>query len=62
MRYKLTVKLENLRYCERFLEFLSDLQSQLPTRRYVNTLLQDLHTLRDKALNSFQRGWQRAPS
>ena len=24
---------------------MSDLQSQLPTRRYVNTLLQDLHTL-----------------
>lgn len=38
-------QLENIRYCERFLEFLSDLQSQLPTRRYVNTLLQDLHTL-----------------
>jgi len=36
---------ENLLYCERFIEFLSDLQSQLPTRRYVNTLLQDLHTL-----------------
>lgn len=36
---------EHLRYCERFIEFLSDLQSQLPTRRYVNTLLQDLHTL-----------------
>jgi intron-binding protein aquarius len=36
---------ENIRYCERFLEFLSDLQSQLPTRRYVNTLLQDLNTL-----------------
>ena len=34
-----------MHYCERFLEFLSDLQSQLPTRRYVNTLLQDLHTL-----------------
>jgi intron-binding protein aquarius len=36
---------ENIRYCERFIEFLSDLQSQLPTRRYVNTLLQDLNTL-----------------
>jgi intron-binding protein aquarius len=34
-----------VQYCERFIEFLSDLQSQLPTRRYVNTLLQDLHTL-----------------
>ncbi|KAK2628562.1 hypothetical protein QTJ16_001665 [Diplocarpon rosae] len=38
-------KPENIRYCERFIEFLSDLQSQLPTRRYVNTLLQDLNTL-----------------
>lgn len=36
---------EHLRYCERFIEFISDLQSQLPTRRYVNALLQDLHTL-----------------
>ena len=32
-------------YCERFVEFLSDLLAQLPTRRYVNTLLQDLHVL-----------------
>ncbi|CZR59201.1 related to NAM7-nonsense-mediated mRNA decay protein [Phialocephala subalpina] len=38
-------KSENIRYCERFVEFLSDLQSQLPTRRYVNTLLQDLNIL-----------------
>ncbi|KAM0520594.1 hypothetical protein ACHAPE_002989 [Trichoderma viride] len=30
-------------YCERFTEFISDLQSQLPTRRYVNSLVQDLH-------------------
>lgn len=30
-------------YCERFLEFLTDLESQLPTRRYVNTLLHDLN-------------------
>lgn len=36
---------DNLRYCERFVELLCDLQSQLPTRRYVNTLLRDLHTL-----------------
>ncbi|TGO57319.1 hypothetical protein BCON_0067g00410 [Botryotinia convoluta] len=39
------IKTENVQYCERFIEFLSDLQSQLPTRRYVNTLLQDLHVL-----------------
>ncbi|KAJ9405029.1 hypothetical protein DTO045G8_7202 [Paecilomyces variotii] len=36
---------ENLRYCERFLELLVDLDSQLPTRRYVNTLLKDLNLL-----------------
>src|SRR5438128_1087791 len=28
-------------YCERFLEFLIDLEAQLPTRRYFNTLLHD---------------------
>ena len=33
---------DRLLYCERVLELLSDLQSQLPTRRYVNTLIQDL--------------------
>src|SRR3954453_12701094 len=43
--YYLTNITENILYCERFLEFLADLQSQLPTRRYVNTLLQDLHAL-----------------
>ncbi|KAG9235275.1 DEAD helicases superfamily protein-like protein [Amylocarpus encephaloides] len=37
-------KTDAILYCERFIEFLSDLQSQLPTRRYVNTLLQDLNT------------------
>lgn len=36
---------DNLAYSERFMEFLTDLQSQLPTRRYVNTLLQDLNLL-----------------
>lgn len=36
---------ENLRYCERFLELMVDLESQLPTRRYVNTLLKDLNIL-----------------
>ncbi|ORY69960.1 uncharacterized protein BCR38DRAFT_481116 [Pseudomassariella vexata] len=34
---------EHTIYVERFVEFITDLQSQLPTRRYVNTLLQDLH-------------------
>jgi intron-binding protein aquarius len=36
---------DDLIYCERFLELLCDLQSQFPTRRYVNTLLQDLNLL-----------------
>lgn len=35
----------DLVYCERFLEFLTDLESQLPTRRYVNTLVKDLNLL-----------------
>lgn len=36
---------DNLAYCERFMELLTDLQSQLPTRRYVNALLHDLNML-----------------
>jgi intron-binding protein aquarius len=43
--YNEKIKTDSIRYCERFIEFLSDLQSQLPTRRYVNTLLQDLNML-----------------
>ncbi|KAK0711544.1 P-loop containing nucleoside triphosphate hydrolase protein [Lasiosphaeris hirsuta] len=38
-------KKDHVLYCECFLEFLIDLQSQLPTRRYVNTLLKDLNVL-----------------
>jgi len=38
-------KTDNLAYSERFVELLCDLLSQLPTRRYVSTLLQDLNTL-----------------
>ncbi|KAF1812741.1 intron-binding protein aquarius [Eremomyces bilateralis CBS 781.70] len=32
-------------YCERVLELLVDLQSQVPTRRYVNALVRDLNLL-----------------
>ncbi|KAM3514890.1 hypothetical protein MY11210_001495 [Beauveria gryllotalpidicola] len=32
-------------YCERFIEFVTDLQSQLPTRRYFNALQNDLNLL-----------------
>ncbi|QLI72251.1 RNA helicase aquarius [Metarhizium brunneum] len=43
--YDDATKSDDALYCERFTEFITDLQSQLPTRRYVNTLLQDLHVL-----------------
>jgi intron-binding protein aquarius len=36
---------DNLAYSERFMELLTDLQSQLPTRRYVNAFLRDLNLL-----------------
>ncbi|KAI9828025.1 MAG: hypothetical protein M1832_003552 [Thelocarpon impressellum] len=36
---------DELVYCERFVEFLTDLESQLPTRRYVNALIHDLNVL-----------------
>ncbi|EXJ65561.1 hypothetical protein A1O7_01902 [Cladophialophora yegresii CBS 114405] len=36
---------QEMAYCERFLEFLIDLISQLPTRRYTNPLFQDLNLL-----------------
>ncbi len=32
---------QKLLYCERFIELLIDLLSQLPTRRFVRTLLED---------------------
>ncbi|KAF9936379.1 hypothetical protein BGZ65_002487 [Modicella reniformis] len=32
---------DKIAYCERFLEFLVDLEAQLPTRRYFNTLVED---------------------
>ncbi|KAK7737001.1 hypothetical protein SLS53_006757 [Cytospora paraplurivora] len=43
--YSQTATKDDILYCENFVEFLSDLQSQLPTRRYVNFLLQDLHVI-----------------
>ncbi|KAF6842670.1 intron-binding protein aquarius [Colletotrichum musicola] len=43
--YAENAKPDQVLYCERLVEFLTDLQSQLPTRRYVNSLLLDLHVL-----------------
>ena len=34
-----------VRYCERFIEFLVDLEALLPTRRFFNTVLDDCHVL-----------------
>jgi hypothetical protein len=36
---------ETIRYCERFLEFLIDIEALLPTRRFFNTILDDSHVV-----------------
>ena len=36
---------EFLLYSERFIEFITDLQALLPTRRYLNVLIDDLHLI-----------------
>ncbi|CAD6991440.1 unnamed protein product [Ceratitis capitata] len=43
-------------YCERFLEFIIDLEALLPTRRFFNTVLDDTHLLvRAQICNLVQR-------
>ncbi|OUM62471.1 hypothetical protein PIROE2DRAFT_25518, partial [Piromyces sp. E2] len=37
--------LYSISFCERFLELLIDLETQLPTRRFFNILLNDLHII-----------------
>lgn len=34
---------DRLRYCERFLELMIDLEALLPTRRFFNTVMDDCH-------------------
>lgn len=34
-----------VRYCERFLELVIDLEALLPTRRFFNTVMDDCHIL-----------------
>lgn len=51
--YRANWDLETLTYCERFIELLTDLESQLPTRRYVNFLVKDLHILTAIKLSPF---------
>lgn len=38
-----TILPELIRYCERFIEFLIDIEALLPTRRFFNTVLDDSH-------------------
>ena len=40
-------------YCERFLELLTDLEAQLPSRRFFNTLLNDSHLVVRKVHREF---------
>ncbi|XP_017104861.2 RNA helicase aquarius [Drosophila bipectinata] len=39
------VKSNVVQYCERFLEFIIDLEALLPTRRFFNTVLDDCHLI-----------------
>ncbi|EDV30219.2 uncharacterized protein Dana_GF23169 [Drosophila ananassae] len=39
------VKANVVHYCERFLEFIIDLEALLPTRRFFNTVLDDCHLI-----------------
>lgn len=34
---------DKIRYCERFLELIIDLEALLPTRRFFNTVMDDCH-------------------
>ncbi|KAM6460193.1 RNA helicase aquarius [Liasis olivaceus] len=38
-----TLCMDKVRYCERFIEFMIDLEALLPTRRWFNTILDDSH-------------------
>ncbi len=36
---------DKIHYCERFLELMIDLEAQLPTRRFFNTVMDDAHVV-----------------
>lgn len=53
---KLNAKeMELVHYCERFLEFLIDIESLLPTRRFFNALLDDLHVITIARLSAIKK-------
>ncbi|XP_058061541.1 RNA helicase aquarius [Anopheles bellator] len=49
------VCVETVHYCERFVEFLIDLEALLPTRRFFNTVMDDCHVVVRCALSSLVR-------
>lgn len=44
------IQADTVRYCERFLELVIDLEALLPTRRFFNTVLDDCHLVVRSAL------------
>jgi hypothetical protein len=42
-------------YCERFVEFLVDIEAQLPTRRFFNALMDDSHVLSVSLLSNLNQ-------
>lgn len=48
-------EMELVHYCERFLEFLIDIESLLPTRRFFNALLDDLHVITIARLSAINK-------
>ncbi|XP_052775236.1 RNA helicase aquarius-like [Mya arenaria] len=49
------VPTEKVMYCERFVEFLIDIEAQLPTRRFFNDLMADTHVLTISLLSNLAR-------
>lgn len=45
-----SINIDTVRYCERFLELVIDLEALLPTRRFFNTVLDDCHLVVRSAL------------
>ncbi|XP_071786990.1 RNA helicase aquarius-like [Asterias amurensis] len=39
------IKANKVHYCERFVELMTDLEAQLPTRRFLNVVLDDSHVV-----------------
>ena len=49
------VDVEAVRYCERFLELMIDLEALLPTRRFFNVVMDDCHLVTRCHLSSLRR-------